>query len=158
LPVTYYDRPPREDDLHNFRPNLHSVWDDSTIRRLMTTQRLNDSRALADYVVKDRAPRSISPQPPTAALVSSWAKEANALARMVTYGWLSVPVPMERSNTFTIASCDDNNHVGRRMAALNEKVDAAYESASLPVILGQLRLAAEQLASVMKAAFPDSRR
>ncbi len=33
LPVTYYDQVPREDAMHNFRPNLHSVWDDSTIRR-----------------------------------------------------------------------------------------------------------------------------
>ena len=40
-----------------------------------------------------------------------------------------VPVPMERSNTFTIASCDDNNHVGRRMAALNEKVDKLSKEA-----------------------------
>ena len=62
---------------------------------------------------------------------------------------------MERSNTYAIASCEDNNHVGRRMAALNERVDAAYESAAVPVILGQLRLAAERLASVLKMAFPE---
>ena len=66
---------------------------------------------------------------------------------------LSVPVPMERSNTYAFATCEENNHVGRRMAELNEKVDAAYESASVPVILSQLRLAAERLAAVMKAAF-----
>lgn len=96
LPITYYDQAPREDEFHNFRPNLHSVWDDGTIRRLMTTRGLNDSRALADYVVKERAPRSLSPQAPTAALVSSWAKEVSVLARMVTYGWLPTNPPMER--------------------------------------------------------------
>ena len=66
LPITYYDQTPHEDDLHNYRPNLHSVWDDLTIRRLMTTRGLSDARALADYVVKDRALRSVSPQAPTA--------------------------------------------------------------------------------------------
>ena len=68
LPITYYDQAPREDDLHNYRPNLHSVWDDLTIRRLMTTRGLSDARALADYVAKDRATVSQSaganPSPP----------------------------------------------------------------------------------------------
>ena len=155
LPVTYYDQVPREDELHNFRPNLHSVWDDSIIRRLMITRGLRDARALADYAVRDRALRSLKAQAPTTAAVSSWAREVNVLARTVTYGRLSVPVPMEPGNAFTIANCDDHNHVGRRMAALNEKIDAAYESASVPVILSELRLAAERLAAVLKAAFAD---
>src|SRR6266550_5079633 len=87
LPVTYYDQVPREDAMHNFRPNLHSVWDDSTIRRLMTTRHLADSRALADYIAKERGPRSTDPQLPTGDVVSSWAKEVSGLARTVAYGW-----------------------------------------------------------------------
>ena len=38
LPITYYGMPPQEDERHNWRPNLHSVWDDATVRRLMSTQ------------------------------------------------------------------------------------------------------------------------
>jgi hypothetical protein len=60
---------------------------------------------------------------------------------------------MEPSGTFALASCDENNHVGRRMAQLKEKVDATYESASVPVIVSELRLAGERLASVLKTAF-----
>ncbi len=128
------------------------------IRRLMATRRLDDSRALVDYIVKDRAPRSMSAQVPTSSVVAGWAQEVNVLARTVTYGWLPINVPMERSNTFALASCDENNHVSRRMAELNVKIDAAYDSASVSVILSELRRAAERLAAVMKATFPEAGR
>jgi len=157
LPVTYYDQPPMEDEQHNFRPNLHSVWDDLTIRRLMTTQNLRGARALADYTVQQGSLHSVRPQAPTADLVASWAKEANVLARRVTYGWLPVNVPMERANTYFVSTCDQNNHVSTRLAKLNERVDAVYEGASVAVILGQFRVAAERLAAILKAAFPESR-
>ena len=38
--------------------------------------------------------------------------------------------------------------------AADERVDASYEQASVPVIVSQLRLAGVRLASVLKAAFP----
>jgi hypothetical protein len=157
LPVTYYDQAPTEDEQHNFRPNLHSVWDDLTIRRLMTTQHLRDARALADYTAGQSSLHSVKPQVPTADVVASWAQEGNALARSVTYGWLPVRVPMERANTYFLATCDQNNHVSTRLAKLNERVDAVYEGASVAVILGQFRMAAERLAAMLKAAFPESR-
>ena len=154
LPITHYDQAPREDELHNFRPNLHGVWDDGTIRRLMMTRGLVNSRALADYAVANGAQRAVNAQAPTTALVVSWARSVNALARRVTYGKLPVMVPMEPAETFSLSSCDDNNHASRRMAALAEKIDASYERASVPIILSELRLAAERLAAVLKAAFP----
>jgi hypothetical protein len=156
VPITYYDQAPREDEFHNFRPNLHSVWDDGTIRRLMMRQGLVDSRALADYIMREGSLPPARPQAPTAALIASWAKDISALARTVVYGKLPVSVPMEPAEAFTLASCDDNNHASRRMAALGEKIDASYERASVPVILSELRLAARRLAAVMKAAFPDT--
>ena len=41
------------------------------------------------------------------------------------------------------------------MLALHERIDDAYEQASVPVILGQLGLAGIHLAQVLKAAFPE---
>jgi len=154
LPVTYHDQAPREDEFHNFRPNLHSIWDETIISRLMATRRLANSRALADFIVSHDSLRGVMAQAPTTPLVLSWARGANALARSVTYGGLQVRVPPEPAATFSIASCDDNNHASRRMAALAESVDETYERASVPVIMSQLRLAAERLAAVSKAAFP----
>ena len=75
------------------------------------------------------------------------------LARGVTYGKLPVRVLLEPANTPALASCDDNNHVGTRMAALHETVTDSYETASVPVILSQLRLAGERLAAVLMSAF-----
>jgi hypothetical protein len=154
LPITYYDQVPREDGFHNFRPNLHGVWDDGTIRRLMVTRGLADSRALADFVAGNGALRAVKAEAPTTALVASWARGANAIARTITYGKLPASVPLEPAETFSLARCDDNNHAGHRMAALAERIDATYEQASVPVIMSELRLAAERLAAVLKAAFP----
>src|SRR5438876_5203976 len=52
VPVTYYDRVPQENPNGNgdYSPNLHGVWDSSTIRTLMTAQGLAGAHALADYV------------------------------------------------------------------------------------------------------------
>jgi hypothetical protein len=41
------------------------------------------------------------------------------------------------------------------MAQLHERIADSYEQASVPVILSQLRLAGQRLASVLKAAFPN---
>ena len=158
LPITHYDQSPREDERHNFRPNLHSVWDEGTIRRLMTTRGLPNSRALADHAVASASLRASKPQAPTTVLVASWALGVNTLARTVAYGMLPVRVPLEPAETFSLARCDDNNHASRRMAALAERIDASYERASLPVILSELRLAAERLAAVLTAAFPPENR
>jgi hypothetical protein len=154
LPIAHYDQAPREDEFHNFRPNLHSVWDEGTIRRVMIERGLASSRALADEIAHGGALRAVRAQAPTASGVVSWAREANALARTVVYAKLPVRVPMEPPGTFSLASCDDNNHVSRRMASLEEKIDARYERDSVPAIFGQLRLAAERLAAVLVAAFP----
>ena len=93
---------------------------------------------------------------PTAAAVNEWARAANRLARDVAYGRLPVKTPIEPGTAITLSSCDDNNHVARRLAGLHERIDAAYEQASTPVIVSQLRLAGERLAAVLKAAFPGS--
>jgi hypothetical protein len=130
------------------------VWDEGTIRHLMLERRLATSRALADEITRAGALRAVQAQAPTAAVAVSWAREANALARTVAYGKLPIRVPMEPVGTFSLASCNDNNHVSRRMAVLGEKIDARYERDSVPVIFGQLRLAAERLAAVLLAAFP----
>ncbi len=46
------------------------------------------------------------------------------------------------------------NQVGHRMLVLHERIGQSYEKASAPVIEQQLRLAAQRLAAVLKAAFP----
>jgi hypothetical protein len=151
LPVTDAGEPPMEDDRHNWRPNLHGVWDVQLVRRLMTARDLADSSALAAAVMTGGA---VTPREPTTARVKEWARGANALARNVVYGRLPVSVPMEPASAIVLASCDDNRHVGRRMAALNEYVTDAYQQDSGPVIVSQLRLAGERLASTLKSAFP----
>jgi hypothetical protein len=158
FPVTYYAQPPKPDQFRNVRPNLHAVWDERTIDRIMAIRGLRSVAELADFIASDRALHQLQPRAPTRGLVVSWAKGANLLARTVTYGRLPVPVPLEPAETYSLADCDHNHHVKSRMAALDERIDAAYEKASGPVILSQLRLAGERLAATVNAAFSDIER
>jgi hypothetical protein len=101
-------------------------------------------------------PDHVSKKTPTADRVASWARDTEKVARTVTYGRLPVPPPLEpAAASMGLASCDDNNHVSQRMAALHERIADDYEKESVPVILKQLRLASERLAQVLKAAFPQ---
>ncbi len=154
LPVTYFSQAPQEDDKGNFAPNLHRVWDADLIRTLMAAQHLADARALAAYIVQHGSTTSVVAQAPTTSRVKSWARASNALARTVAYGRLPVNPPLEPAAAITLTSCDDNNHVGRRMAKLHERLADGYAQASTPVIVRQLRLAGERLAAALEAAFP----
>src|SRR5262245_17381942 len=153
VPITYFMQAPQEGENGSFRPNLHSVWDTETIRRLMNTEGLADAQALANRAAGGNLP-TVAPLTPTTTRVRSWASGSNTVARMVTYGRLPVDPPMEPATAAMIGSCTDNNQVSLRMAELHETIADSYEQASVPVILSQLRLAGQRLASVLKAAFP----
>jgi hypothetical protein len=155
VPITYFMQAPQEGDNGSFRPNLHSVWDTETIRRLMNTEGLADARALANRAAGSSLPASVAPLAATTTRVRSWARGSNEVARMVTYGRLPVNPSMEPAAAAMIGSCTDNNQVSHRMAQLHETIAESYEQASVPVILSQLRLAGQRLASVLKAAFPS---
>ena len=156
MPITYYGMAPQEDDRHNWRPNLHALWDDGSIRRFMSTKGLANSRALADYVVAQATLPHVPAHAPSLERVTSWARESDKLARTITYGKLPVAPPVEPvAASYSLATCDDNSHVGRRLADLHEQIAEGYEQASIPVIIKQLRLAGERLAAVLKAAFPQ---
>jgi hypothetical protein len=155
LPVGYFNQAPMEDERHNWRPNLHAVWDDSTIRTLMATKALPNSAALADYIAAQSPLPPAGKRPPTARRVASWARDSAALARNVSYGKLERIPPVAPAETPALTSCDDNNHVGQRMADLHEQITPNYEQATEAVIIGQIRLAGERLAAILKAAFPQ---
>ena len=147
LPVTYFTEAPQEDDRHGFSPNLHRVWDGDSIRRLMSSRGLADARALAGHIAQSQLPPTVAAAAPTAAGVNEWARASNGLARDVAYGRLPVRTPVEPGTAITLSSCDDNNHVARRMAALHERIEASVEQAGVPVIVSQLRLAGVRLAA-----------
>jgi hypothetical protein len=150
FPVTVLDETPQADDRHNWRPNLHAVWDVELVRGLMRAHRLGGSSELATFIAAAR----VNAAPPTASSVAGWARESNALGRRIAYGKLPAAAPVEPAYAVARTSCDDNNHVGSRMAALDEHITRAYQQASQPAVVNQLRLAAERLASMLQAAFP----
>jgi nuclease S1 len=155
LPVTYYDRAPQENPNRDFSPNLHAVWDSNTIRTLMTARGLADARALAGYVVAQHPlPAAVAPKRPTKAVVTEWAQGAHAIGRNVVYPRLSSKVALEPASAMALTSCAANHDVVHRMLAKYEVIDARYEQASIPAIIGQLRLAGVRLAAVLKAAYP----
>jgi hypothetical protein len=151
FPVNDGAGPPLEDERHNWRPNLHSLWDVELVRRLMRTRALRGTAELATFITAGSGP--VPAQVPTPQLVESWARESNEVARQVAYGRLPVSVPIESAKSITLASCDDNNHVGGRIAALNERMTPAYQQAGERAVADRLRVAAIRLASVLRAAF-----
>jgi len=156
VPVTYYDRVPQANPNGNgdYSPNLHGVWDSSTIRTLMTAKGLSDARALAGYVIAQHAlPPAVAAQTPTKTVVTMWARSSHELGRTVAYPRLPVKVELEPASVVTPSSCTDNNDIVQRMLAKHEVIDATYEQASVPVILSQLRMAGIRLAAVLKAAY-----
>jgi hypothetical protein len=154
FPVAYFSQEPQEDDRGNVSPNLHGVWDFNLVRSVMTAHGVSDAPALADALAQSSFPRTVAAREPTLARVRSWAQESNALARSVAYGALPVRVPAEPATALTLSSCDDNNHIARRLGALHERIGDPYERTSRPRVERQLRLAAQRLAATLKAAFP----
>jgi nuclease S1 len=155
VPVTYYDRMPQENPNGDFSPNLHSVWDSSTIRTLMGARGLADARALAGYIAaRHPLPATVAPRAPTRVVVTGWAQQSHGLARTVVYPRLPVQVALEPASAARLSSCTGNRDVVHRMLAKHEAIDARYEQASIPVILDQLRVAGVRLAAVLKAAYP----
>lgn len=154
LPIALPDEAVREQENHNFTPNLHRVWDTDLVQRFMKNERLRDARALATAVAMSAPASPIVAQAPTALNVMSWAQASNELARRVVYGQLPVRVPMQPAGAITLSSCDDNNHIGQRLASLRETLTPAYERSARGVIVSQMRLAGERLAAILKAAFP----
>jgi hypothetical protein len=155
LPIAYFGQPPQQDANGNFTPNLHRVWDNDLIRTLMKARGLADARALAGSIASTGLPQNVPAEIPTTARVRSWARGSNTVARTVAYGRLPVNPPIESAAASRLLSCDENDHVGMRMAALHEAIGPQYEQASAPAIISQLRLAAVRLAAVLKAAFPE---
>ena len=96
----------------------------------------------------------VAAQTPTKTVVTSWARGSHELGRTVVYPRLPVAVGLEPASAVTLSSCTDNNDIIHRMLAKHEVIDAKYEQASVPVILGQLRMAGIRLAAVIKAAYP----
>ena len=153
LPVTYLGVAPVEDERHNFRPNLHGIWDEDLVRHLMTAHGLADPSGLADYVLKSGSSHSAVAKAPSPSRVASWARASDELALKVAYGKLPADPPIEPADV-TLISCDDNNHLGQRLSALHETIGDAYANASGPVITSQMRLAGERLAAILKSVFP----
>jgi nuclease S1 len=154
VPVTYYDRAPQQNPNGDFSPNLHAVWDSNIIRTLMTARGVADARALAGSIVAQQPlPAVVAPQRPTKAVVTRWAQRSHAIGRTVVYPRLPTPLALEPASAATLTSCTGNHDVVHRMLAKHEVIDARYEQAAIPAIVGQLRLAGVRLAAVLKAAY-----
>jgi nuclease S1 len=154
LPVTYFNRAPEESPNGDFSPNLHAVWDTSTIRSMMATRGHSNARALAAHIVAEHPlPVAIPPQAPTSSVLIAWTQQAHFIGQTVAYARLSRKIAIEPASAAHLSSCAANHEVGHRMLSKREVIDAAYEQASIPAIVGQLRLAGIRLAAVLKAAY-----
>ena len=155
--LTYYDRAPQQSETtpNDFSPNLHGVWDSSTIRTVMSQHGLADARALADYIAsRHPLPAIVAKQPLSKAVAVRWARDSHRAGASVVYKRLPVEVGIEPASAVALASCAGNHDVVHRMLAKHIVIDGRYERAAVPVIVEQLRAAGVRLAATLKAAIP----
>ena len=125
--------------------NLHSIWDTLLIQRELAAKKETaaDYAGRLDRQYADRWPEwGTGPVDPT-----TWAWEANRLAREFTYGELKPAVPVEKPGA------TDCNAEREKVSALHIAIGDAYFNASMPVAGQQLAKAGYRLADLLNRTF-----
>jgi len=148
VPVAYFGKKPREGKNESYSPNLHSVWDTSIIRHVLENE--DSVQGLADELDSMfQADRAAFEQ----GELKDWVAEAHAIAEQTSYGNLEPNIPVETPQE--IKECSDNNHVSKRMLALNLKVGDKYQDAAVTELEKQLARAGFRLAKILNDVWPQ---
>ena len=135
---------------NKYEPNLHGIWDSDMIQNISQRQTVDQFAAALDQQFQSQEAAW------QAAVIDfdAWAWDAHQLAETVAYGKLNKKITIETTLVPDLKSCADNNNVGARMLALNEKLGANYQAAATPVIQEQLANAGVRLAMILNQIWP----
>ena len=150
LPVTWFaDAPRAERRGERWRPNLHAVWDTALVSTILAREHATAS----EYAEALRLRRAddIAQWQRADVRIDDWAWETHQVGIDVAYAKLSPPIPLEPS--VRLDTCRGNREIGRRMAALDVRIDDAYVDAVRAAFDTQVAKAGARLASVLDAAF-----
>jgi hypothetical protein len=144
VPVSFFGRSPAPSrpGSATFDPNLHEVWDVEIIERFSPGE--SPAQVAKELDQKFRT-RESSWQSPTDFV--AWAWESHQLADSTAYGKLPRSIPIETPRPVTSCAASDN-------AAVDEHLDAAYQSASAPAVQEQLVKAGIRLSALLNSIWP----
>jgi hypothetical protein len=134
---------------NKYEPNLHGIWDSDMIQNISQGQTVAQFAAALDT----QFPSQEAAWQAAGIDFNAWAWDAHQLAETVAYGKLNKKITIEPT-VVDIKTCADNNNVGARMLALNEKLGPNYQAAATPVIQGQLAKAGVRLAMILNQIWP----
>lgn len=158
VPIELFGVPPTLDANHpereSYRPNLHGVWDTNLVESVANiTPDRHDAAvaAFADSLSKEFAGKMngwshgrIDPY--------AWGNEIHQYNRKNVYGKLPAKVAAEPPHP--VKDCSQDNHVGKRMFVLHERVDKSYLDANASLIRQQLAQAGARLAATLNSVWP----
>jgi S1/P1 Nuclease len=149
VPVAFFGVKPVLTDAANgnYKPNLHGVWDTSLIARMLAANDAAASQEFAAALQSEFQAKQASWQA-AGSNVDAWAWESHQLAESPGYAKLPKKIAVEKPTH--VETCNDANHISKRMFDLKEKVEAPYEQVAAPVIREQLAKAGFRLAELLK--------
>jgi hypothetical protein len=150
VPVHFFGTPPKETDVQNKRyaPNLHSVWDTDLVQRIESGKTVEEFAAFLNTKFHPK----FAAWEAAGVNFDDWAWESHQDAETKSYGKLNKKIPIE--TPVIVSSCADANQIATRMLALNEKVDASYQSKVNATIQEQLARAGFRLAMILNQIWP----
>jgi hypothetical protein len=150
VPVQFFDAAPTvaNPEHETYRPNLHAIWDSGIIQRLRGATPIDEWAGTLDR----QSAAHDSAWQKEGIKVEDWAWESYQQAEKVTYGDLSVRIPVEKPEP--VSECTDDHHISQRMLKLHEQVAQPYVDAVAPVIDEQIAKAGVRLAMILNQLWP----
>jgi nuclease S1 len=150
VPVRYFDYEPRLNALHpereEYSPSLHQIWDAELVERDME---VSNPRRYADALT-DKFRAKADAVEAAGIRVDDWAWESHERAEHGVYEALSGGIGIEPD--IKLASCAENNHMGKRMFEKHLVVGEPYQRNAAKVIEESLWEAGVRLALVLNEA------
>lgn len=148
--VQYFRRKPRLNKQHpetdDYTPNLHGVWDTQIVERDME---VGDPDRFAEELNETFAAQ-IAGWQKAGVRIDDWAWESHDSANRTVYGELPVKVEIEAPKT--IASCADDNEIGKRMFEKHIVLGNAYQQVAEKLAEERLAQAGVRLAMILNEA------
>lgn len=150
VPATYLHHPPMPSAGHpereEYSPNLHQIWDTEIVERDMEVP---DPRRFAGEL-DERFHSETATWQQAGVHVAEWAWESHERAEKAAYGSFAQKIAIEPNSQ--LASCSENNHLGKRMLELHLVADDAYQSKAAQAVEKALAEAGIRLSVLLNEA------
>jgi len=153
VPLTYFKTKAKpntdsKDDLDDYAPNLHGIWDKEVIEKSMQARGFPTAQAYATAL--DSSFQSEFPVWQSAGIhIDDWAIDSHQHAEDISYGDLPNLVAIDKHPDADVQKCSDNRRIGNRMLHKHIVVGQPYQDEVSGVIDERLAMAGLRLAMIL---------